>query len=119
MCSLAPSCIISTCPSPRELVTGRGAQNSGGNRDPLNPNDYFNPTHDGQNRIDDVPLAVQAYFKDENDGNPGMAPYAADYNPDKDRTLVGPNVWNLGRPDGLQRIDDILNAVKQYFHDCA
>ncbi len=98
------------CPNVRELVTGFGAQNSGGNRDPLNPWDYFNPSHDSMNRVDDILLVVDQYFIDQ--GNPG-------YNPDFDRTLLGPNAWNLGPPNGLQRVDDILKIVKQYFHDCA
>jgi len=94
-------------------------QLTGGLRDPLNPNDYFNPSHDGKNRVDDILLTVQAYFDDDNDGTPGLPPYAAGYNPDTDRTLVGPSAWNLGPPNGLQRVDDILNQVKQYFHDCS
>ena len=31
------------------------------------------------------------------------------YTTNTDRTLVGPNAWNTGPPDGLQRVDDILN----------
>ena len=58
------------------------------------------------------------YFKDDNDGNPGQPPYAPGYNPDTDRTLLGPNPWNLGPPNGQQRTEDILHSVKQYFHDC-
>ncbi len=79
----------------------------------------MNPSHDGKSRIDDVLLVVQAYFKDDTDGNPGLPPYTAGYNPDTDRTLLGPNAWNTGPPNGLQRIDDILAQVKQYFHDCS
>ncbi len=91
----------------------------GGDRDFHNPNDYFNPTHDRENRIDDVLAVVMQYFKDDNDGNPGLPPYAAGYNPDTDRTLAGPELWRTGPPDGLQRVDDILNQIHQYFHDCA
>jgi len=98
------------CPDARELVTGPGAQNSGGNRDPRNGNDYFNPTHDGENRVDDILAVVDQYHVDQ--GEPG-------YTQDTDRTLIGPNAWNLGAPDGLQRVDDILHIVKQYAHDCA
>jgi hypothetical protein len=94
------------------------SQIAGGRRSPSNPFDYFNPSHDGKNRIDDVLLAVQAYYKDDNDGSPGQEPYVAGYNPDTDRRLLGPNEWNLGAPNGLQRIDDVLNAVHQYYHDC-
>jgi hypothetical protein len=101
------------------LVSGSGAQNSGGNRDPYNPNDYFNPSHDGQNRVDDIVVVVNAYFDDDDDGNPGLPPFEPGYNPDTDRTLVGPNTWNLGPPNGLQRVDDIVNQLRQYFHDCA
>jgi hypothetical protein len=98
------------CPDWYEQQGAGGSELTGGRRDYLNPNDYFNPTHDGQNRIDDVLAVVDAYFIDA--GNPA-------YNPDTDRTLVGPNAWNLGPPDGKQRIDDVVNIVKQYYHDCA
>jgi hypothetical protein len=104
------------CPDPAEQSSNPAY---GGMRDYTNPYDYFNPSHDGQNRIDDVLLVVYAYFKDDSDGNPGLPPYAAGYNPDTDRTLLGPNAWNLGPPNGLQRVDDILNIVHQYFDDCS
>lgn len=97
------------CPNPRELATSIGVETSGGNRDPKNPWDYFNPSHDGQNRVDDILLVVNQYFIDDGD---------VDYTIDTDRTLIGPNLWNLGAPNGLQRVDDILNSVRQYLHDC-
>jgi hypothetical protein len=31
----------------------------------------------------------------------------------------GPDPWNVGPPNGLQRVDDILNEIHQYFHDCS
>lgn len=31
---------------------------------------------------------------------------------------MGPNPWNLGPPNGQQRVNDIRNVVKQYGHDC-
>jgi hypothetical protein len=94
---------------------------TGGQRDPLNPYDYFNPTHDGKVRVDDILLVVQAYFKDDTDGNPGLPPYTAGYNPDTDRLLPmgAPHNWSLQGPNGQQRVDDIVNIVKQYFHDCS
>ncbi len=61
------------------------------------------------NRFRGLP-SVDAYFIDAS--NPA-------YNPDTDRTALGPNAWNLGPPNGLQRVDDILAQVKQYFHDCS
>jgi hypothetical protein len=82
---------------------------AGGQRNPQDLWDYFNPTEDGQNRIDDILAVVNQYFIDE--GQPG-------YHTKFDRTLAGPNDWNLGPPDGQVRVDDILHAVNSYFHDC-
>ncbi len=95
------------CPDKKELTDN---QDQGGLRDPFNPWDYFNPTHDGLNRVDDILKVVGQYFIDA--GNP-------DYTTDTDRTaVVGANPWNLATPNGQQRVDDILASVKQYFHDC-
>jgi hypothetical protein len=63
-------------------------------------------------------LVVGQYFDDDDDGNPGTPPYEPGYNPQTDRTMVGPDLWDLGPPNGLQRVDDILNSVYQYAHDC-
>lgn len=107
------------CPDLKEVQTAAGSELTGGLRNPHDPNDYFNPTADGVNRIDDVLMVVGQYFDDDDDGNPGLPPYEPGYDPDSDRTYVGPLVWNLGPPNGLQRIDDILAITKQYFHDCS
>src|SRR3989304_5629552 len=72
----------------------------GGMRNFLSPWDYFNPTHDGVNRIDDMNLVRMYYGLDQ-----GVSPY---YTPDVDRSYVGPNPWNLGPPDGTVRINDIV-----------
>ncbi len=107
------------CPDANEQQMHTGSELTGGRRDRKIPNDYFNPTGDGQNRVDDVLAVVDQYFMDDTDGIPGQPPYSPGYDPDTDRTLAGPNPWNTGVPNGLQRVDDILNALKQYFHDCA
>jgi hypothetical protein len=86
-----------------------GSEFSGGQRNFLNPWDYFDPTHDKRVRMDDILDVVHQFFKDS--GNPA-------YNVDTDRTLIGPLAWNLGPPNGQQRVDDILNIVHQFFHDC-
>jgi hypothetical protein len=99
-----------SCGDSREVQTAPGSQMTGGLRSPLNQYDYFNPTHDGRNRIDDVVLVVGQYFKDL--GNPL-------YTAATDRVFAGPMSWHLGAPDGRQRVDDILNAIRQYFHDCS
>jgi hypothetical protein len=92
----------------------------GGQRSPSNPNDFFDPTGEKQHRLNDVLATIQQYFEDEflpppappNTPNPN-------YNPDTDRTALGPDPWDLGPPNGTQRLDDILAAIGQYFHDCA
>ncbi len=102
------------CPNVRELVTGFGAQNSGGNRDPFNPWDYFDavkgPDDTGIVRINDIVAVVDQYFIDA--GNPS-------YTTATDRSgPIGPYDWSLGPPDGVERIDDVVDEVNQYFHDC-
>ena len=95
------------CPDARELGMNYAM---GGMRNFLWPWDYFNPTHDHTNRIDDINLVNMHYGIDQ--GMPG-------YTQDTDRTFLGPNPSNLGPPDGKQRAADIVNAVRQYGHDCS
>ncbi len=95
------------CPDSREATSNAM---TGGLRDFGNEWDYLNPTHDGNNMVDDILAVVYKYHVDQ--GMPG-------YTPDTDRTFVGPNRWNLGPPDGKQRVEDILNAVYQYHHNCS
>jgi hypothetical protein len=95
------------CPDVKEA--GSNAR-QGGERDFTNPWDYFNPTHDGKVRIDDILAIVQHYGL--NAGSPG-------YDVKYDRTGIGPNSWNLGPPDGRIRATDILESVSQYGHDCS
>lgn len=82
---------------------------AGGERDPTDQWDYFNPSGDGLNRVDDILLVVRQYFVDQ--GNPN-------YTQATDRTSVGPQLWRAGQPNGTQRVDDILTAVHNYFNDC-
>jgi hypothetical protein len=107
------------CPDADEQQTAIGSETSGGRRDYLNPNDYFNPSGDGENRIDDILAVINQYFDDDDDGNPGLPPYEPGYNPNTDRTSLGPDQWDLGPPNGEQRIDDVLAIIYQYFHDCS
>jgi lysophospholipase L1-like esterase len=81
----------------------------GGRRDPTNPWDYFNPTSDGQNRIDDLLAVVRHYFLEEGD---------PEYDVRYDRTYLGPNAWNLGPPDGRILVHDIVYAMSSFYHDC-
>lgn len=96
------------CPDNDELSDTPSA---GGLRDPFNRFDYFNPTADGQNRVDDILAVVAQFGIDDPDPN---------YDPGTDRTsLTGGNDWNLAEGNGQQRVDDILASVKQFGHDCA
>ncbi len=85
-------------------------EKAGGRRDYKNPWDYFNPTGDGLNRVDDILAVVSHYYLRK-----GQDGYDEKY----DRTYLGPNDWNLGPPDGRILVDDVLHAVRSYFHDCA
>ncbi len=105
------------CPDNRELGTN---VKLGGLRNPTSEWDYFNPTHDKINRVDDILVVLHQYFQDKflpAPPNPPGTPNPA-YREDTDRSAGGPHVWNLGPPDGIVRLDDILSIVKQYFHDC-
>jgi hypothetical protein len=95
------------CPDMREQ--GINAM-MGGARSFVNEWDFFDPTGDGVHRVDDITMVKMLYGMDE-----GMSPY---YSDEVDRTLAGPNAWNLGPPDGMVRIADITHAVKSYGHDC-
>ena len=106
------------CPNVNEQQAAIGSEFSGGRRDFLNPFDYFNPTGDGLNRVDEILAVVNQYFDDAYLDSPSDTMSNPSYNPGTDRTWLGPENWALGPPNGLQRVDDILNALKQYFHDC-
>ena len=94
------------CPDAAELGAD---ERQGGRRDPTNHWDYFNPTQDGKNRVDDILAVVQRFGKDA--GDPA-------YDTRYDRTSIGPNFWNLGPPDGKIRVPDILASIRQFGHDC-
>jgi hypothetical protein len=100
------------CPDTQEQQAALGTEMSGGLRNGKNPWDYFNPTLDGVNRIDDISAVIDHYGHD-NDGDPL---YSTRY----DRTeLAGGNAWQFGPPNGSIRIPDILAAVYSYGHDCS
>jgi hypothetical protein len=84
------------------------SEQTGGRRDGANQWDFFDPDKSvGSERIHRVGdiLAVGNHYH-LND---------ADYN----RSYVGPNDWNLGPPDGLINIEDVLFARAAYFNDCS
>jgi alpha-tubulin suppressor-like RCC1 family protein len=97
------------CTDQRELGPNPGL---GGQRDPLNPWDYFNPTGDRINRSDDISAVVAKYGHDD-----GASP---DYHVKYDRTpLAGGHPWQFDAPNGTIRAFDIGAAVASFGHDCA
>lgn len=111
------------CSTSRELGPD---QTQGGQRDPENFWDFFD-TPDGDNNRDqvvntqDVQRVQARYFAT---GDPMIDPLSLPDDPPAyhtafDRTRIGPNVWNLGPPDGRILVDDILNAVRQSGHNCS
>ncbi|MCH8008605.1 MAG: hypothetical protein IIC91_07040 [Chloroflexi bacterium] len=84
---------------------------AGGRRDFLDPWDYFNPSDDGFNRMDDVLGVIEHYAPT---GDPP-------YNVNWDRgPIIGPNVWNGSAPDGkIDLANDVLGIILQYHHDCS
>ena len=95
----------------------------GGQRNPYWPWDYFNPTGDGVNRVDDILAVVNQYREDYYLPSPPNPPNTLNpnYTTETDRTLPmnAAHLWSLEAPNGQQRVDDILNSVYQYHHDCA
>ena len=98
------------CPDTNEIKLD---PREGGQRDFLNPWDFFNPEKGapvGGQTIADVLKVVLQYNK--NVGHPA-------YTIDTDRTgIAGGYPWSLGPPDGLQSVTDVLAAVKQFNHNC-
>ncbi len=108
------------CGDGSEPVYTPGAQLAGGHRNPLNSYDYFNPTNDGLNRIDDILAIVDRYFASGDATGPlnTIPPPAPAYHAKYDRELSGPNGWDLVQGNGMITVHDILHGVKHYFHDC-
>ena len=80
----------------------------GGGRDFLNPWDYFNPSKDGYNRMDDV-LGVIEHFSPG-----GLPPYDVQY----DRSPGSP-IWLTQAPTGRIDLDNIFAILWSWHHDCA
>jgi hypothetical protein len=81
----------------------------GGQRNFLNPWDFFDPNFDKRHRIDDV-LAVASRV--------GLEKGAAGYSVDYDRSFLGPNFWELGPPDGRIDAQDVREQMSLYHQDC-
>ncbi len=127
------------CTDKREFQTAIGSETSGGRRDHTNFWDYADMpiqeppasgiyVRDQMVRVNDILAVLARYFTDDDNSTAPVnrntdplsnPPGKTGYHPAFDRTYLGPNQWNLGPPNGMIRIDDILAVIYQYFHDCA
>ena len=100
-------------------------RSAGGRRDPMNFWDFFdtpdiNNVRDKAITISDIGRIV-ARFGTFGDPaiDPLSQPLPSGYHTAFDRTPLGPNVWNLGAPNGSVMIQDIGLSVAQFGHSCA
>ena len=93
-------------------------ETQGGQRDYLDPNDYYDVlgpggslTHDGVIDLPNDILGVIQHFSPS-----GAPPYDVRF----DRgPQIGANVWNMGPPDGVIDLpNDILGVIQQFNHSC-
>ena len=82
-------------------------EQSGGQRDPHNPWDFYDTNGDGViDLTNDIFGVILAYGTDDVTYDRGPS--------------AGPNVWNMTAPDGLIDLsNDILGVIQQYQHSCA
>jgi hypothetical protein len=102
------SCLDGREVGPNELLGGR--------RDPLNPDDFYDPAGAGGGPPDgviDLPndiLGVIQHFSPA-----GLPPYAAGY----DRGPASPFGWNTTAADGVIDLpNDILSIIQSFGHSC-
>jgi len=106
------------CPDVNEQQTAPGSQTSGGLRDYLDPNDYYDvlgfggaQTHDGVIDLANDILGVILHYSPQ-----GQPPYDVRF--DRGPT-AGPNAWNMTAPDGVIDLpNDILGVILQFGHNC-
>ena len=106
------------CTDAAELQTAPGSQTTGGLRDPLNPNDFYDVLGGGGGPPDQIIDLTNDIFEVIQHYAPtGTEPT---YDVVFDRgPQIGANVWNMGPPDGvIDLTNDILGVILQYLHSC-
>jgi hypothetical protein len=81
----------------------------GGLRDAGNPWDFFDTNGDQVVDIIDIQRTVYRF---------GVVKGNFLYHPQYDRSVIGPNNWNLGPGDGAITLVDLMAAFAQYRHEC-
>jgi hypothetical protein len=106
-----------SCADGEETVTGAGAELLGGNRDPLNPWDFYNVVDPIAPRVIDLDDAFAVLYKfGAVYGDP--VPVAPPYDARHDRTTPSPNYWNTQAPEGVIDLDDFFWNLVQFGHTC-
>jgi hypothetical protein len=83
----------------------------GGRRDRYNPHDFFDtPVLDRSVTVGDIAQLVARF---------GTMVGSLNYNAAYDRTLLGPDPWDLGPPNGSVTVQDMALIVAQFGHHCA
>ena len=121
------------CTDTQELLLATGSEVDGGRRNPKSFWDFFDvPTGLPFERNQAVDIgdigAVVAHFGATREPPPTKEEALAEalttpidlmtYHPAYDRTVLGPNLWNAGPPDGQVSIQDIGLVVAQFGHSC-
>jgi len=106
------------CPNANEQQVTVGSETSGGLRNYLDPNDYYDVlgpgsslTHDGVIDLANDILGVILHYAPT-----GSSPYDVRF----DRgPITGANHWNRSGPDGVIDLpNDILGVILQFGHNC-
>ncbi|MCH7511131.1 MAG: thrombospondin type 3 repeat-containing protein [Chloroflexi bacterium] len=100
----------------------------GGQRDPNNPWDFFDPTMNGSVGFADLLLLLQHMHTNDSSGQASINRYSdpfttpdpgpGRYHPRFDRSR-GPSGWMDGPPDGAIGFVDLLAVIVQMHHTCA
>ena len=113
------------CSNEAELDPKSGT-GTGGQRDPLYFWDFFDtptgvpPERDRAITVGDIGAVVARFGTSGDPGaDPLSPPPVSGYHTAFDRTPLGPELWNLGPPDGNITVQDVGGVVAQFGHTCA
>lgn len=110
------------CSNARELGQD---ETLGGRRDPDNRYDFFDvplppgaPGTGSKDRVISLEDIMGVIAKVGTLAGGPANPSGQVYNPDFDRTYLGPEPWDLGPPNGAVDVSDVLFVINQFGHSC-
>jgi alpha-tubulin suppressor-like RCC1 family protein len=127
-CSLPPDSDQDGCTDTAEQNTAVGSQSSGGRRNYKLFWDFFDVwefsgtwLRDEVISLDDVFALVPRFATTgSTTTSPLVQPTStSNYHVAYDRTFLGPDLWDLGPPDGVISLDEMLWVGNQFAHSCA